>query len=69
MTLDEALAYLTPHPQTGANAPVLLKASTMRTAIAAIRTALAVRPDASPATAADPTSAHHLEHANPKDLS
>lgn len=40
MTLDEALAYLTPHRLTGPNSPVLLTAHKMRTAIAVIEAAL-----------------------------
>lgn len=44
MTLDEALAYLTPHRLTGPNGPVLLTAHKMRTAIAVIETALGREP-------------------------
>jgi hypothetical protein len=54
MTLDQALAYLTPHPATGANAPVLLTASTMREAIAVIRAALPSPTDTAASTGGAP---------------
>lgn len=38
MTLEQALAYLTPHPTT--NGPVMLTPAKMREAIAVIRAAL-----------------------------
>lgn len=61
MTLDEALAYLTPHRLTGPNSPVLLTAHKMRTAVAVIEAALGRRPES--ATPPPP----HAPLSEPKD--
>lgn len=63
MSLDEAIAYLTPHRLSGSKAPIILNAEKMREAITVIENALAL------AGVRERMSAAALQTVHPGDLS